>query len=162
MHMILFDNYRKFQKEKSDNPLRDFIKLPIIAKILLVGIVLGLVGIILFIFFDTFKIGLAICLFIQGALCICLYFYSEKFQIHNSSRRFSAFVSQCHNIKSWLNETGIIVSEENITEIIKRLTAEIQLAENQRIARRDRIEKWVQILIIPIFLAIFSSINEQK
>lgn len=162
MHMILFDNYRKFQKEKTDNPSRDFVKFPIVAKILLAGIVLCLVGIILFVFFDTFKIGLAICLFIQGGLCICLYFYSEKFQIHNSSKRFSAFVSHCHDIKIWLSQTGITMSEENITEIIKRLTSEIELAEKQRITRRDCIEKWVQILIIPIFLAIFSSIIKEQ
>ena len=43
-----------------------------------------------------------------------------------------------------------------------RLEKEIDKLEKQRAATRERIEKWVQILIIPILLAVFSAIIKEQ
>ena len=91
-------------------------------------------------------------------LCISLYFYTENFQIKNSDVRFLVYKEYCDEIQQWLVECGIVVTKENITELMLRIEKEIGKAEKQRATTRERIEKWIQILIIPILLAVFSAI----
>lgn len=54
------------------------------------------------------------------------------------------------------------VTPENITEIMTRTNKRIDLLEKKRKERRDRIDRWIQILIIPILLAIFSAVIKEQ
>ena len=94
----------------------------------------------------------------QVTLCISLFFYTENFQIKNSDIRFLVYKEYCDKILQWLIDCGIIVTKENIIELMLRVEKEIEKAEKQRAITRERIDKWIQILIIPILLAVFSAI----
>lgn len=65
-------------------------------------------------------------------------------------------------IKHWLDLVGVKVTPENITEIMTRTNKRIDLLEKKRKERRDRIDRWIQILIIPILLAIFSAVIKEQ
>lgn len=158
MHTILFDSYRKYQKENKGKFFKVISKLPIGAKFLLGGLVVSFIYSILAIFFPFFKNTYFVSLISQVILCVSSYFYTENFQIKNSDVRFLVYKEYCAEIQQWLVECGIVVTKENITEIMLRIEKEIGKSEKQRATTRERIEKWIQILIIPILLAVFSAI----
>ena len=158
MQTILFDSYRKYQKENKGKFFKVISKLPLGAKFLLGGLVLSFIYSILAIFLSFFKNTYLVSLISQVILCISLYFYTENFQIKNSDVRFLVYKEYCAEIQQWLVEIGIVVTKENITELMLRVEKEIEKAEKQRTTTRERIEKWIQILIIPILLAVFSAI----
>lgn len=162
MHTILFDSYRKYQKENKLSFVKTIFKLPLGAKFFLGGLAMCLIYSLLACFIDFYKNTYFICLIVQVVLCIGLYFYTENFQIKNSDYRLTIYQEYCEEIKLWLIKIGIIVNKENITELVSRIEKEIEKSEKQRKATRDRIEKWIQILIIPILLALFSSIIREQ
>ena len=128
MHTILFDSYRKYQKENKGKFFKIISKLPISAKFLLGGLVLSFVYSILAIFFSFFKNTYLISLISQVILCISLYFYTENFQIKNSDVRFLVYKEYCAKIQKWLVESGIVVTKENIMELMLRVEKEIEKA----------------------------------
>lgn len=155
MHTILFDSYRKYQKDNKQNFVKAIFKLPLGAKLLLGGLVLCLIYSLLAFFVDFCKNTYFICLISQFVLCIGLYFYTENFQIKNSDNRLLIYQEYCGEIKRWLIKIGIIVTKENITDLVSRLEKEIEKVDKQRRVTRELIEKRIQILIIPILLAVF-------
>ena len=166
MHTILFNSYRKFQKENKDNFAKAIFKLPLTAKLLFGGLCLTLIGNLLAIFIPIIKytyLTCFICLLLEAIFYISLYFYTENFQIKNSDMKFIIYKEYCDKIRFWLVKVGFVMTRENIIELMWRLEKEIESKEKQRITTQERIEKWIQILIIPITLAIFSTlIKEQK
>lgn len=165
MHTILFDSYRKFQKENNDNFAKAIFKLPLTAKLLFSGLCLTLLGNLLAIFIPTIKytyLTCFVCLIFEAVFYISLYFYTDNFQIKNSDTKFTVYQEHCANIRLWLVKIGFVITRENIIELMWRFEKEIDAKEKQRIANKERIEKWIQILIIPIILAVFSAaIKEQ-
>ena len=162
MESILFDSYRKYQKEQKDNFIKAIFKLPIWAQIFLVIIVLCLVYSILVVFVPLLRTAYIYCLAVEVLTCVALYFYTENFQIKTSDSRLFVYQAYCKKIKLWLDSVGVIVTPENITEIMKRTNKHIAQLEKKRKERRDRIDRWIQILIIPILLAIFSAVIKEQ
>ena len=162
MHTILFDSYRKHQKEIKNNIVKAIFKLPVVAKVLFIGFGICLVYNILAVFFPFFRNNFFVCLLFEIVIGGCLYFYTESFQVKYSDLRLSLYQKYCEDMTVWLEQIGFIVTKENITEIVLRLEKEIDKEEEQRLSRRDRIEKWIQILIIPILLAVFSAVIKEQ
>ena len=162
MDSILFDSYRKYQKEQKDNFIKAIFKLPIWAKIFLAIIVLCLAYSVLVVFVPCLRAAYGYCLAVEVLTCVALYFYTENFQIKTSDSRLFVFQEYCEKIKHWLESIGVNVTPENIAEIMKRITKRIALLEKKRKERRDRIDRWIQILIIPILLAIFSAVIKEQ
>lgn len=162
MQTILFDSYRNFQKSSKDSFIKAVFKLPLVVKILFAVLGICFLFNLLAIFITPIRKGYPFCAVIEVALSTVLYLYTESFQVKNSSLRFSVYQSYCANIKNWLEEIGIVVTEENLTKLINRIDKDIEILNNKRTCKRERIEKWMQILIIPILLAIFSSIIKEQ
>lgn len=162
MESILFDSYRKYQKEHKDNFIKAIFKLPIWAQIFLVIIVLCLAYSVLVVFVPCLRVAYGYCLAVEVLTCVALYFYTENYQIKTSDSRLFVYQEYCEKIKQWLVSVGVNVTPENIKEIMKRTNKRIALLEKKRKERRDRIDKWIQILIIPILLAIFSAVIKEQ
>lgn len=163
MESILFDSYRKYQKNKKDNIVKAIFKLPLIAKLLLGSMMLFFIFSVVIIFVESLRNSIYFyCLVLEAILCVVLYFYTENYQIKSSDTRLCIYQSYCADIKAWLDALGFIVTAENITEIINRTQKKMVLLENERDKRRGRIDKWIQILIIPILLAVFSAIIKDQ
>lgn len=165
MHTILFNSYRKFQKENKDNFAKAIFKLPLTAKLLFSGLCLTVLGNLLAIFVPTIKytyLTCFVCLILEAAFCISLYFYTENFQIKNSDMKFTVYQEYISNMCLWLEKIGFVMTRENTLDLIWRFEKEIENKEKQRINRRDHIEKWIQIFIIPILLAVFSVLIKEQ
>ena len=129
MHTILFDSYRKYQKDNKHNFIKAVFKLPLGAKLLLGGLALCLMHSLFACFINFFKNTYFICLIVQVVLCIWLYFYTENFQIKNSDIRFFVYREYCAKIQQWLVRIGIVATKENITDLMLRLEKEIEKAD---------------------------------
>lgn len=162
MESILFDSYRKYQKEQKDNFIQAIFKLPVWVQIFLAMIVLCLVYSVLVLFVLCLRVVYGYCLAVEVLTCVALYFYTENFQIKTSDSRLFVYQEYCEKIKHWLDSVGVNVTPENITEIMTRTNKRIDLLEKKRKERRDRIDRWIQILIIPILLAIFSAVIKEQ
>lgn len=100
---------------------------------------------------------------VEAVLCVVIYFYTDHFRIDNSGRRLTKYANYCGQIASWLKSTGFVFNQTNVEQLIKRLSAKLDKIENERLKRKETIEKWIQILIIPVLLAVFSqSIQKQE
>lgn len=162
MHTILFDNYRKYQMETRNSVFKAFWKLPIPAILIFFTIVLTVIYAVLSIFIECLQQWYVLCLIFEAIACVALYFYTENYQINSSPTRLKVYKRYCGEINSWLKTTGLIINEENLKDIISRVNLEIETLEEKRCEHRNRIEKWIQILIIPILLAIFSEVIREK
>lgn len=162
MESILFDSYRKYQKEQKDNFIKAIFKLPLWVQIFLAMIVLCLVYSVLVLFVPCFRVVYGYCLAVEVLTYVALNFYTENFQIKTSDSRLFVYQEYCEKIKHWLDSVGVKVTPENITEIMTRTNKRIDLLEKKRKERRDRIDRWIQILIIPILLAIFSAVIKEQ
>lgn len=162
MYKILFDNYRKYQKKNQDNFFKAFWKLPKPAIIIFIVIISTIIYAILSIFVKHLQQWYVWCLLLEILACVTLYFYTEYYQIKTSSMRLQVYKKYCRKINIWLKTTGLIVNKKNLNEIIDRINRDILTMEEKRNKRRDRIEKWIQILIIPILLAVFSELIREQ
>lgn len=162
MHKILFDNYRKYQKKNKDNFFKAFCKLPKPAIIIFITIISTIIYAILSIFLKYLQQWYLWCLLLEILAGVTLYFYTEHYQIKTSSMRLQVYKKYCREINVWLKTTGLIVNKKNLNEIIDRINGDILTMEEKRNKRRDRIEKWIQILIIPILLAVFSELIREQ
>lgn len=162
METILFDSYRKYQKEQKEKFIKAIFKLPLWAQIFLAIIVICLVYSVLVVFVPCLRVAYGYCLAVEVLTCVALYFYTENFQIKTSDSRLFVYQEYCEKIKHWLDSVGVNVTPESITEIMTRTNKHIDLLEKKRKERRDRIDRWIQILIIPILLAIFSAVIKEQ
>lgn len=137
MESILFDSYRKYQKEQKDNFIKAIFKLPVWVQIFLAMIVLCLVYSVLVLFVPCLRVVYGYCLAVEVLTCVALYFYTENFQIKTSDSRLFVYQEYCEKIKHWLDSVGVNVTPENITEIMTRTNKRIDMLEKKRKERRD-------------------------
>ena len=76
--------------------------------------------------------------------------------------KFTVYQEYISNMCLWLEKIGFVMTRENTLDLIWRFEKEIENKEKQRINRRDHIEKWIQIFIIPILLAVFSVLIKEQ
>ena len=163
METILFENYQKYQKEHRDNLFRALFKLPLIAIIMLITLLVSTVLGIISTFVKEISIIFPYTILVEAVLCVVIYFYTDHFRIENSGTRLTKYANYCGQIASWLKSTGFVFNQTNVEQLIKRLSAKLDKIENERLKRKEDIEKWIQILIIPVLLAVFSqSIQKQE
>lgn len=163
METILFENYQKYQKEHRDNLFRALFKLPLIAIIMLVTLMVSTTLGIISTFVKEISFLFSYTILVEAVLCVVIYFYTDHFRIDNSGRRLTKYANYCGQIASWLKSTGFVFNQTNVEQLIKRLSAKLDKIENERLKRKETIEKWIQILIIPVLLAVFSqSIQKQE
>lgn len=126
---------------------------------LLVSTVLGIVST----FVKEISIIFPYTILVEAVLCVVIYFYTDHFRIENSGTRLTKYANYCGQIATWLKSTGFVFNQTNVEQLIKRLSAKLDKIENERLKRKEAIEKWIQILIIPVLLAVFSqSIQKQE
>lgn len=162
METILFENYQKYQKEYRGNLFRAIFKLPVPAIALLLTLVLVTVLGIVTIFVNTIKFIAPYTVAIETTLCIIVYFYTDRFRIKNSDKRLTKYAEYCSDVATWLKGTGFVFNEKNVEQLIIRVSAKLDKAEKDREKRKDAVEKWVQILLIPVLLAVFSQAIQQQ
>lgn len=158
MEDILFDGYRKYLKDTQDNVFKAFFNMPLGGKILLVAIILCVVASIFFLVFTKWVIVSLILLGVDIVLCIASYFFVESYQIKTSDIRVVDYKKYCSKIKEWLESNDIEVTKSTLTELENRVLKVWESKENARKKGIERVEKWIQALLIPLLLAVFAEI----
>ena len=158
MEEILFDGYRKYLKDTQDNVFRAFFKMPLGGRILLAAIILCMVASIFFLAFTKYVVISLILLGVDIVLSIVSYFYVESYQIRTSDVRVTDYKEYCAEIKEWLKSNDVEVTKSNLAELRNRVLSSWESKENARKRGIERVEKWIQALLIPLLLAIFAEI----
>lgn len=151
MDYILLYGYLKWRKENSDSTAKKLIKLPLFAKVILVCLVVSV-----FVGIGLIKIsitGTYVSYAVAVILCIISIFYSERMYMNRSRQDYKTYKDYCQKLYEWLKSYDID-SEKYITEIKDRMLKKQMDICNRMEKSRDRFDRWIQVLMIPIFLVI--------
>ena len=161
MEMLLFYSYLKYQKDTQGGMIKNILKLPAFIKIILIVLTIILILSLVFLFiFPNIHIVFTL-LFLEISCAIATYFYEEHIRIEKSNKNIAHFEDRCIRVFQWLKEQSISDKQE-IEAYKNRLTAHINKSENAREIKKQRLEKWVQILLIPVSLAAFSALMKEQ
>lgn len=157
MDEILFDGYRKYQKGLRGNIIKTVLRLPVGAIIIVALAFTSMVLSYVFQFVELCQWLSPVFFLVEILTCISSHFYIENFRIRTSDKRLVSYYEYCHSLYTWIKSTEITASEQNIQIILDRVEKRIALLEGKRKHAQDTIWHIVNILIIPLLLAIFSS-----
>lgn len=155
METYMFYNYLKWKKESKNDTFNKFLKFPLLSKIaIILMITSGLLSFIMLFFSEIISF---IFIIIELALGVINFIHSEKMHIDNSPQKFQNFKNYCKELRIWL-ESFEFLQEEQISIMQKRINNIVAEAKAKSKSRKESAEKWLQILIIPIILAVANSI----
>lgn len=88
-------------------------------------------------------------------------YFSEKFQIHQSTTSFEHYKEYCVDFFEMISSYNIS-TKERIIELIERLTGKRQELISSMFKKIESTNKWTQALIIPTTLAIIGGVFSLK
>ena len=158
MDSVLFFTYLKWRKEKTDGVFAKLRKLPIKAIMLIVGMIIcaAVATVVVILFNQCIEVAYIVAA-IELILCIISMFYSERIYIDRSEQDYKDYKDYCKEFYKWLvlhdcpDKKSISKLKNRIHKKQMDIHAEIEKS-------RERIDKWLQILLIPIVLSIIGSI----
>ena len=157
MERYLFYMYLEYLKENKLTFWPKLWKQPKIAIILMLVVVLSWLASFVISFFKTTQYWSIVTLAMEIISCVILYFYTEHYMIACSKKRTNEYCDYCKKIKNWLNSCNVN-DEEKIKVLLGRVNESMKEIEIIEQKSQDRIEKWLQALVIPIVLAIITTI----
>ncbi len=161
MDILIFNNYLKFQKEISEGIFLKILRLPIKAIALFILQITTSFGTLVFCAIPKLNKYVWYPLLLQCFICILLFNYSEKYSINSSCEKMNKYKDYCYKVFTWL-KTIDIYNETEIINLRNRINSRVEDKQKCYIAIKEKREKWMQILIIPIILAIFSYIMKKE
>ena len=81
----------------------------------------------------------------------------EKWEVNISDKELDNFKSSSRELYEWLSKMSIS-SKENIEILINRFKNTVLEQKNQHRQQSDKIDKWMQTLIIPLIIAIITAL----
>lgn len=75
---------------------------------------------------------------------------------------FQKYVSHCSDLAEWFQQTGFIVSKDNVIELRNRVKQHISDDQKRKKENQERFDKWCQALLFPILLAVFSAVIKNQ
>lgn len=158
MENYLFYGYLKWQKDNKKNTKRKSV-VPIIGKILFGLIIISFISAIVLALIKSTVSYVPIC--IQLLCYVLMFFYTELLLTNNSSAYYNNHKEYCEKLYLFIDSFSITEKEE-IAEMRNRILAKLIKIKSDTEKRKKRLDKWMQILVIPIALAILNNmINNQ-
>lgn len=145
----------KNKKESKQNFFKELLKIPLSAKIILGTVILLAISACILIAINT-KLYFSILL-LEIVFCIIAHFYTENYTIKNSGTDLEKYILRSENTYKWLKSIDIVLTNENIKDILQRTKFTIKMMEDKRNETIKRIEKWIQVLLIPLFISALSN-----
>jgi len=146
-----FYAYLKWLKNNKETDTCKIMKLPIIAKILLTGLLITSVMFVVFLL-----VGYTTITYISiGALLLCCILssiYIEYYKVNNYEKNFNDYKKYCYKLYDFLQtldvkkEEELIILKSGVQEQIGSITDKIN-------RRNSNIVDWLKIVIIPVVLA---------
>lgn len=161
MEWILYYSYQRFQKNYLGSIPGRLLRFPVPAVILLCLLCVNTIAIFIFALIPAIKIFTWISVGIELICCVVLYLYTESYQVKASDENLEDYRTYCNDIYKWLQSCSFSTREE-IQEIRTRLLTHIEKAETDRKYKKESMDKWLQVLVIPVILAILSAFMNQQ
>lgn len=161
MDRKIFNAYLKYQK---DNKLTFWPFLnrqkPLIKTIFWTSFAFLIIGSSLCFFRLTIVWGIII-MALSLISCAVLYLVLDYYQIKESQVSYVEYMLYCQTLYSWLTEYGVD-NEEKVRNLQDRIDNRIAKSKDECKDSYARMEKWMQVLIIPIALAVITTIVDKR
>lgn len=161
MEWILYYSYLKFRKDNMESIPRRLARLPALVIVLFCLLCISMIAGLIVSLIATNKIFAWIPIGIEFLCCIIIYFYTENYQMRMSDVKLGDYQVYCGEVYKWL-ESCSFSSKEEIQEIRNRLQSYIVKTEADRKYKKESVDKWLQVLVIPVILAVLSVLINQQ
>ena len=157
MEFYIFNSYLKYQKENSPSIFKAMKRMPIALWIILgLAVICAILGTV-FSFID----GLA-WLFLVFSLAEIIFTFTafvlqERWEIKHSDMEWEEFKTSSIELYNWLSNLSI-TSQADIELLLERLNDYRDGQIEKREKQNNKIDKWMQTLIIPLILAIITAL----
>lgn len=161
MEYHLLNSYLKYQKDHGESFLNSLKRIPTSIKILFVITFICLVASLIFLFVDWSSIWFYIFTSLEVIMAFILYSVQERREIKYSRERYNDFIKTTRDLFDWIS-TFDIETKEDIELIKNRLIDDLNKRDELQRQRSEKIDKWMQTLVIPLILAIITSFISNK
>lgn len=161
MDLLLLYSYLKYRKGNDDSTFKKIMQIPYFAIIMFAILVICVLTSLVFLFAVPNVLIMYIPLVIEIICAIVLYFYTEHMQVKMSDVNMSIYIERCKDTYQWL-KSQTVIDKSRIQDYRTRLIARIDKNEKAITDRKRRIDKWMQTLLIPITLAIYSALVREQ
>lgn len=155
MDEIMFYYYIKYRREQEGSLREKIKKEPVLKRAAFMLALIAIFGgaAILVLIFTTKKVIVWLLLSVEIALCFAFYIFTEKYLVRSSADRKKKFNDKCKEVQKWLRQNDF-KSKDKIQLLHKRLVERISHIETDCKNKRERRDRWMQILVIPLMLTI--------
>lgn len=156
MGEIMLKMYLKFQKDNNKPQWKNLLKVPIaIWCIFLLSILCLAFGAGLSFDSDS-KWTSVLFMFLATVLSITLNIWIDRYSINHSQKELDVYRTYLETLSSWLvlNEFS---STQSVQLLLERITNKLHELQTEQKERNARFDKWVQVLVIPVVLAIITA-----
>ena len=112
-------------------------------------------GFILVFFNQSIAAGIAVLLELIFGGIFC--WLSDRYRISFCIEEYVKYRKYCNALFLWMNSFEI-TSVEDIKNLLSRITSKIDKMKAENESSKTRLDKWLQILIIPVVIAIITAI----
>ena len=156
MEEYIFNCYMKYQKENNPDISKKLKSLPRELRLLILLLIGSVIG-GLASFFLGKESSASAFLLLETVLSFVFYWRFENYRIKVSDKSIEKHKEYCSNIANWL-KTIDIETDAHIQLAYRRVTERISKINNEKEKSVTRVEKWVQVLAVPILICIISEI----
>ena len=161
MDEYLFNCYLKWQRERYGNIFKQLHKIGVVMRIILITTCILILSVVVFVVLESTGIITTNCslflMIITMILFIILKVYTDHYIVKNSYTHFDNYKEYCRSFKDWLIEHGI-EDKELVLTIMERKKEALNIMDDRISKNNDRVNKVMQILIIPIALSMHGTI----
>ena len=161
MDEYLFNCYLYWQRERYGNIFKQLHKISSVMRIILITTCILMLSAVVFIVLESTGIIAANCslliMIISMILFIILKIYTDHYMVKNSYTHFDNYKEYCISFKDWLIEHGI-EDKELVLTVIKRKKEALSIMDDRILKNNERVNKVMQILIIPVTLSMLGTI----
>lgn len=161
MEEYIFNCYKKWVKEQNGNISKQLSRLTKAANALIILLVVTMAAIIITYILSVCNVinvvWITIPALLEAIIGIISYVYTSKYEINHSDNALNEYQQYCDNLSDMLTERNI-TSRPFLEEIIGRYKVLIDDSSKKIERNQDRINKVMQILIIPVFLAVLGNL----
>lgn len=161
MEEYIFNCYKKWVKEQNGSISKQLSRLTRAANALIILLIVTMSAIIITYILSVYKVineeWVTVPALLEAIIGIISYVYTSKYEINHSDDALNEYQQYCDNLSDMLAERNI-TSRPFLEEIIVRYKTLINDSSREIERNQDRINKVMQILIIPIFLAVLGNL----
>lgn len=159
MNNYLFYSYLKWQKDNNDSSIKKLLKLPKPAIVLLILLSISCITTIILLFIQLSLSYIALAF--EFIIVVITFFYSERMLIKTSINNLESYRNYCFKLYTWIC-TFSVTEKEDINELMNRILESKNNLAIIKVRQLERIDRWMQVLVIPIVLAIVNNLISKQ